>query len=179
MDIFDTIATRRSTRMFTDEQISDKDLETILAAGRTAPIGHSAYKSFQINVIQNKEVLDKMDAYCAAAWGNPKYHMFYNAPTLIIISATQPEESRDVRFVDAGCILENMHLAATALGLGSIILWSMLQRIPPCEEFIEKLELPEGFTPLVAFAVGQGKNKLPERKLSELPINKIQTKFLK
>lgn len=178
MDIFKTIATRRSTRKFTERQISDADLQTILKAGWAAPIGHSAYNKMQLNVIQDKDVLEKLDVHCTAAWGNPNYHMFYQAPTLIVVSGYTAEDE-DVRIADTGCVMENMHLAATALGLGSIYLWAMVRRIPQDPEFIKLLGLPEGFAPLSVLAVGYPETPWPERNLDEIPENRIPTRILK
>ena len=58
--------------------------------------------------------------------------------------------------VDAGIAVENMHLAAADLGLGSVILGCM-ERILNGEKkayFDEKLSIPEGYSFLVAIAAG-------------------------
>ena len=43
MDTLTAIATRRSTRVYKPEQISDSQLQTVLAAGWASPVGHGAY----------------------------------------------------------------------------------------------------------------------------------------
>jgi nitroreductase len=49
MDVFTTIAMRRSTRMFKPEQIKDEDLSLILQAGQTAPVGHSDFAGVRLD----------------------------------------------------------------------------------------------------------------------------------
>lgn len=65
-----------------------------------------------------------------------------------------------VYIADVGCILENMQLAATDIGLGSVYLWALLNRIPQSPQFVASLELPEGFKPVSALALGYPANRL-------------------
>ena len=50
MDTLTAIATRRSTRVYKPEQISDSQLQTVLAAGWASPVGHGAYDELYISV---------------------------------------------------------------------------------------------------------------------------------
>ncbi|WP_462337181.1 nitroreductase family protein [Phascolarctobacterium faecium] len=52
MDTLTAIATRRSTRVYKPEQISDSQLQTVLAAGWASPVGHGAYDELYISVVQ-------------------------------------------------------------------------------------------------------------------------------
>lgn len=113
MDTLTTIATRRSTRVYKPEQISDSQLQTILAAGWASPVGHGAYSELYISVVQNPKILEAFAEYCGQAFGNPKYNPFYGAPTLIVVSAKPKADGQLVYIADVGCILENMQLAAT------------------------------------------------------------------
>ena len=130
MDTLTAIATRRSTRVYKPEQISDSQLQTVLAAGWASPVGHGAYDELYISVVQNPKILENFAEYCGQAFGNPKYNPFYGAPTLIVISAKPKDDGQMVYIADVGCILENMQLAATDIGLGSVYLWALLNRIP-------------------------------------------------
>ena len=150
MDTLTAIATRRSTRVYKPEQISDSQLQTVLAAGWASPVGHGAYDELYISVVQNPKILENFAEYCGQAFGNPKYNPFYGAPTLIVISAKPKDDGQMVYIADVGCILENMQLAATDIGLGSVYLWALLNRIPQSPQFVASLELPEGFKPVSA-----------------------------
>lgn len=178
METLNTIATRRSTRKYLPTQVEKEKIDLLLKAAYAAPVGHSAYKDLHITVIQNQELLQKTAAYCGKAFGNEKYNPFYNAPTLIIVSAKPKEDEQLVYIADVGCVMENMQLAATELDLGCVYLWAMLNRIPQYPELIEALKLPEGFKAISALAVGYPETQLPPRTLADIADNKIATEFV-
>ena len=57
MDTLTAIATRRSTRVYKPEQISDSQLQTVLAAGWASPVGHGAYDELYIRKPKIQSVL--------------------------------------------------------------------------------------------------------------------------
>jgi nitroreductase len=127
MDAIEAIMKRKSVRSYKNEQISDKDLETILEAGKSGP-GGGAY---HLSVIQKPELLQKINdatkAVMLAGTGFmkeraslPGYEPIYGAPTLILLSAGDPNG-----IANTSCSAENMLVAATALGLGSCYLMSI------------------------------------------------------
>lgn len=179
MDTLTTIATRRSTRIYKPEQISDSQLQTVLAAGWAAPVGHNAYNELAISVVQNAQILANFAEYCGQAFGNAKYNPFYSAPTLIVVAAKPKEDGQLVYIADVACVMENMHLAATDIGLGSIYLWALLNRIPQSPQFIASLEVPEGFKPVSALALGYPAKPLEKRTLAEIKPERIATKIIK
>ncbi len=126
MDTIDAIMNRKSVRSYKKEQISDKDLETLLEAGKSGP-GGGAY---HLSVIQKPELIQKINDTTKTAMlsGNdfmkqraslPGYEPIYGAPTLILLSAGDPNG-----IANTSCAAENMLIAATALGLGSCYLMS-------------------------------------------------------
>lgn len=126
MDTIEAIMSRRSVRSYKKDQISDKDLETILEAGKCGP-GSGAY---HMSVIQKPELIKKINDTTKAAMlgGNdfmkqraslPGYEPIYGATTLIMLSAGDPNG-----VANTSCSAENMLIAATALGLGSCYLMS-------------------------------------------------------
>lgn len=171
MDTLSCIATRRSQRRFTDQQVEKEKIATILKAGQAAPIGHSYFKGYQLTVVQNKEVLEAYDKASSLAWGSPKAHLFYNAPTLIVVSAKPQSPELRVYACDCGCIMQNMQLAAVELGLGCVFLWGLLNRIPQDEAFTKALNLPEGFRPECILALGYPVpgTELKARTLEQVP----------
>jgi nitroreductase len=74
----------------------------------------------------------------------------------------------------AGCVVQNMHLAATDLGLGSVYLGS-IQAVSNSFEVLYKLKLQDGFWPVAALAVGNAKEAAEER---EIPVDKIYTNII-
>ncbi len=126
-DVLKTIASRRSTRQFRPEQITDAELHAILEAGLQAPTGHNEQSCYFV-VIQNSErireisegskiEMQKVPADWIANIGrNEKFNIFYNAPTVVLVSARKDAVSP---VPDACAAIQNMVIAAESLGIGS------------------------------------------------------------
>lgn len=150
-EFLELIKTRRSCRKYKAEQISDDDLNAILEAGTYAPTGKGSQDPF-IVAVQNKDDLDKLTAMNAAVMGvttNP----YYDAPTYILVFAS---ESNKNAVQDGSCVLENMMLAAHALGLGSCWINRERQMFETEEgkKLMAKWGLPEGLIGIGALSVG-------------------------
>lgn len=145
MELFETINKRFSNRKYLDKQVSDDDLEKILKAGMQAPVGRGKYEDMHITVIQDKDLLNEIS-------GLTEKSVFYNAPTLVIISSKDDGHGLDKE--NSACVAENMLLAATALGLGSIYLNLVIGLIKEHKEVLDKINLPEGFVPIVGVGLG-------------------------
>ncbi|MDR1933359.1 MAG: nitroreductase [Spirochaetales bacterium] len=114
-DVLEVIKKRRSIRKFKPEQIKKDELEAVLEAGTFAPTGGGA-QSPVIVAVQNPAAiaeLVKMNAAILGSSGNP----YYGAPTIVLALASP--KARATYVEDASCVLQNMMLAAHAIGLGS------------------------------------------------------------
>lgn len=164
-DTLHDISTRRSIRAFKPEQVSEDILSKILEAGKMAPSSMNR-QPWHFTVIQNKDLLDRMvranRAFVEASselakvsgWlGQPDYHNFYHAPTVILVSG---DESNQWHVCDCALALENMSLAAHSLSIGSCIIVSgrFAFKSEKAREFINELAIPEGYIPLYALSVG-------------------------
>jgi nitroreductase len=121
------IARRRSVRRFAPEQIDPAALQSIIDDGLQAPSGHNDQSCF-LAVIQNRAVIQELSDgskremlklpidWMVQAGQNEKFHIYYNAPTVIIVAgrtdAITPE-------ADVSAAIENMLLAAASLGIGA------------------------------------------------------------
>ena len=144
MELFDVINKRFSNRKFLERQINNEDLNKILKAGMQAPVGRGKYEDMHITVIQNKDLLDEINRLSDRS-------VFYNAPTLIIISAKDDGHGLDRE--NSACVAMNMLLAATDLGLASIYLNLVIGLIKN-SDILNKLNLPLGFVPIVGVGLG-------------------------
>lgn len=162
METLQAIELRKSTRAYQSQQISDELLGKVVLTGQIAPIAGAEYDSLHITVVQNEALLEKMTAAAAKAFDKPNMKPFYGAPTLIIVSGAKRKVPY-VEYADAACIVENMHLAATDLGLGSVYLWGFIDSLNADPSLVKELELPEGFAPLSALTVGYPAQPLTER----------------
>ena len=144
MELNEAIEKRFSNRKFLEKQISDDDLNKILKAGMQAPVGRGKYDDMHITVIQNKDLLDEIS-------GLADRSVFYNAPTLVIISARDDGHGLDRE--NSACVAMNMLLTATSLGLGNIYLNLVIGLIKE-SDVLNKLNLPDGFVPIVGVGLG-------------------------
>lgn len=106
MDAFEAIRTRRSVRAFTGEAIPREDLETIVDAGRLAATG-SNKQPWDFIVITDRAMIEQLKT--ASQW-------MENAAAIIAV-VMDPESRWWVE--DGAAAVQNMLLAATALGYGS------------------------------------------------------------
>ncbi|HYW78297.1 MAG TPA: nitroreductase family protein, partial [Thermoguttaceae bacterium] len=77
MDLFETIARRRSIRRYRPDPVSDELITQVLDAARLAPSGSNA-QPWKFVVVRSEE---KRAALCEAAYGQP---MFRQAPVVIV-----------------------------------------------------------------------------------------------
>lgn len=164
MEMMKTIEMRKSTRSYKSEQISNDSLNMILKAGCAAPIGMGAYDSMHLTVIQNSNLLDKITKVTANAFGNPNIKPLYGAPTLIVVSGKANNKAPHIEIANAACVIENIALAATSIGLGSVYLWGILVSFSKDKSLLKKLNLPEGFAPVSAIALGYPTEPLTKEK---------------
>lgn len=150
-DFLKVIETRRSCRRYKPEQITDEELKAVLEAGTYAPTSRGMQSPY-IVAVQNEEVLSrlaKMNADIMGVTSNP----YYDAPTCVLVFAPSLANNP---VQDGSCVLENMMLAAHALGLGSC--WIHREREMFATEegrrLMEEWGLPEGLMGIGALALG-------------------------
>lgn len=105
---------RRSSRKYKSEQISDKELETVLKAGEYAPSAMDRQSSIMV-VLQNKEEIAALSKMNAAIMGT-KSDPFYGAPTVIVVLGDRNNRNA---IPDGSLVMGNLMNAAHAIGLGS------------------------------------------------------------
>lgn len=171
------IRNRRSTRNFLPQQLKDEELQMIIDAGIYAPSATNK-QPWHFTVIQNKDMIDRLNAafkqiakksdneYVKKFADNEKFHVFYNAPTVILVSG---DENNKYSPVDCAAATENILIAAESLEIGScwIGLIAYLLNSEDGKEFVKELNIPEGFKQIHAVALGYKKNKstnAPRRK---------------
>ncbi len=177
-EVLDCIRARRSVRRYEPGQIDDAHLDAILEAATWAPSGGNN-QSWQFTAVQNKDRLSEInealrqgflrwtpdDGYPAKRKAivnarNENHHYFYHAPTLIIVSNVPGYQNG---MADCATALQNMFLAATALGLGSCWInqprW--LTDDAPLRKLLSSMGLPESHILYGAAAVGRPGHKPP------------------
>ncbi|QQO07852.1 nitroreductase family protein [Breznakiella homolactica] len=156
METLKTIAARKSTRSFNpDKRIAKADLDTIVAAGCAAPVGGADYKSLHLTVIADPAALDTV-AQAGRQMMHSDTNPLYNATALVVVSASAEQKFPGIEYANAGCIVENMLLAAADLGIDSVYIWGVSVGMAENRELWEKMGVPEGFRPVSAAALGYG-----------------------
>ena len=178
------IRSRRSTRKFKAQDVSEEKLDQVIEAGRYAPSGGNCQSTHFI-VVKNKEILFELadlvkqefakmeitpglyksivNSINASKNGNYVFH--YNTPVLII-TANQKDYGNNI--ADCACALENMMLMANALDLGSCWINQLkwLNENPVILEYMKKLGMDESERVYGALAVGYADTAdgLPDRE---------------
>ena len=171
METLKAIEMRKATRSFKKNQISEKDLEVILKAACSAPVGRGQYDTVRLTVVQSQDLIDKVSKAAGKVTGNPDFRPFYEAPTVIVVSSQI--SGLNLEYANVACIMENMLLAATDLSLGSVYIWGGIQGFQAEPDLIRELGVPEGFIPISAAAIGYATDPTEAPKKHEIVINRI------
>lgn len=135
--LMDIIKSRHSIRKYTEEQINREDLEKILEAGNYAPNAGGGQRSMMV-AIHNKELatyVGKLNmrnfdrTHLAGNYVSKEQpstiddltikNGFYDAPTVVCVFC---QDNFLFKTADAFCMMENMILQATELGIASCII---------------------------------------------------------
>lgn len=154
MTTMDAILTRQSCRGFEDRPITEEQIQTLLVAANAAPIGRGMFENVALVVLQDREVLSGMEAAMkkmAPDYPNP--YPLYKAPAGILV-CVPGEPVEDVNWMNAACVMENMLLAATDMGLGSTFIMGAVAAMRQNPELCAAAKVPEGFVPVCMAIVG-------------------------
>lgn len=174
MEALEAIAKRTSTRKFRDTQISEENLQAILKAGMAAPVASRAYDSLHITVVQNQRIFSKINAAVAEAifkMMGKKMDKNFGAPTMIFVSS-KPAMKPGLEYANTACVLENMAIAATSLGIGNVIWGGAAVAVEQNAELQQILEIPEGYKPTLCISLGYACEDEGPKK-HEIAVNKI------
>lgn len=161
------IKERRSVRLYKSEQVKLEELKEVVEAGIYAPSGNNK-QPWHFSIVQNKGLIDEMNIKIKEdlknndnedskkLGNNEKFHVFYNAPTVIIVSG---DESVYTSNMDCSAATENILLAAQSINLGTCWIGFMdnLFNGKNDDKYSEKLQIPKGYKPKQAIAIGYKK----------------------
>ena len=153
-EMLDLMTSRRSVRDFTDEAVSDEQIEAMLQAAMAAPSARDL-RPWHFVVVRKRKTLDKLaDVHKYAG-------MLKQAPMAVIVCGDR--EVSEKFWVEDTCVAtQNLLLAATALGLGGV--WVSLYPKKKHERQVrELLDIPDHVGVLCAVAVGYPAQKKKAR----------------
>lgn len=145
METLDAIRTRRSVRRYLPDPVDESTLRSLLEAAMLAPSAANE-QPWQFVVIDDRSMLDSIPSF------SPYASAVRGAPLGILVCADTRSLAVPGFWVqDCSAAVENLLLAAHALGLGAV--WT---GVYPLEDrvtgFVQHCRLPDGVVP-VAFVV--------------------------
>ncbi len=147
MDAFDAILGRRSIRRFGADAVDASAVRRILEAGMAAPSAGNQ-QPWRFVVVHDRQLKSEVAAQ------SPHAGMLEGAPIGLVVCGDLDAEKHQGYWVqDCAAAVENMLLAAHALGLGAVWLgyypreerWRGVQRV---------LGIPDRVVPLAVLAIG-------------------------
>ena len=154
MDAMTTIMTRRSIRAYEVEPVSPELVEALLRAAMAAPSAGNQ-QPWRFVVIAERATLDRLAA--TSPYAGP----LLRAPLAVVVCGDTVGERQPGYWVeDCSAAMENLLLAAHALGLGAVWLGYHpdLRRV---ELVRDMLGLPETVVPLGIAAIGHPAEERP------------------
>lgn len=157
METLETIYNRRSCREYTDKLVSRDDLRLLLNAAFSAPTAVNG-QPWEFVVIDEMGILDKIREKMTFAR--------YNAPAAIVVCGNSnfglKGQDKDLWICDCSAAMENMLIAATDIGLGSVWIgvFPIESRMKAMRDI---LDMPDNVNPLGMMYVGYAKDKAEGR----------------
>jgi nitroreductase len=160
-EVLETIARRRSARRFSPEQIKDEELDEILAAAMQAPSAHNDQSAY-FAAVQSEALIDEMSEgskvemrkapvdWIASMGSNEALHIYYRAPTVIIVAGRKDAVSP---LVDASAAIQNILIAAESLDIGACWIGFAKFFFTGPDRY-RKLGIPDGYEAHYGVALG-------------------------
>ncbi len=184
MELMQAIRERRSVREYTGEPVSDATLRELIEAAIQAPSAINQ-QPWCFVVVKNPRLLahisDRAKAHLLKAslgapahpfrdmLNDPKFDLFYGAPSLVVIAVAQPT---DWAVEDCALAAENLMLAAHGAGLGTCWI-GFAQHWLGTPEGKAALGLPSSCTPIAPIVVGH-----PRRGAAPVPRKEANISWL-
>lgn len=146
--MLETIYKRRSIRRFTDQAVEEHKVNELLKAAMAAPSGHN-FQPWHFVVVSERSMLDELAEVHRYA------KMLREATLCIAVCGEETHAGRPnpLWSQDCAAATQNILLAATALGLGSVWL-GIYPNSEYCHRVRQILAIPAEITPFSLVALG-------------------------
>jgi len=147
MNTLDAIYSRRSIRKFTEETVSDEQVQILMKAAMAAPSATNE-QAWRFVIIRDKNTMNSIQEF------HPFASMLATANLVIAVLGDLTEEHHPGYWpLDTSAATQNLLLAAHELGLGAVWL-GVYPRDERMRAVSELLELPEEYPPLCLIPIG-------------------------
>lgn len=161
---------RRSIRQYTGEAIPMEKLNMIIMAGLSSASG-SAIRPWELIVVRDRQKLIDMSG-CRFRGSS---RMLAGADAAIVVVAD--EEKSDVWVEDSSIVMANMHLMASAIGVGSCWIQGRLRDAidgETTEDFLRRiLQFPSECRLEAILSLGMPDEEFQVRSPENLPFDKV------
>ncbi|MCK7485276.1 MAG: nitroreductase [Bacillus subtilis] len=165
--MIDLIMSRRSIRQYSEEPVSEETLKMIVECGIHAPTSRNK-QTWHFTVMTDLKTIETVNEMILAGMDRlgikkePGYHVFYHAPVVIFLSSAIEGFSE----INCGCAIENIALAAKALGLGSVVVGQTRYMFHQANvvDVNRLLKIPEGYEHDCAICIGHPAGPAPDPK---------------
>ena len=168
--MMETFLNRRSVRSYTGEAVPMEKLNTIIMAGLSSASSR-AIRPWDLIVVRDNDKLIEMSG-CRLKGSS---RMLAGADAAIVVVGD--EERSDVWIEDCSVVMANMHLMASALGVGSCWIQGRDREAvdgETTEDFLRRiLQFPSESRLLAILSLGMPDEELPARTPESLPFNKV------
>ena len=168
--MLETFLNRRSIRSFTGEAVPMEKLNQIIMAGLSSASSRAA-RPWELIVIRDKDKLIEMSG-CRLKGSS---RMLAGADAAIVVVGD--EDRSDVWIEDCSVVMANMHLMASALGVGSCWIQGRGREAidgETTEDFLRRiLQFPAECRLEAILALGMPDEELPARTPESLPFYKV------
>ncbi len=170
-EVLKAIAERRSIRAYTDECLTEDEIRTLMDVAMQSPSARNA-QPWHFTFVTDQNVIESVNAASAKAMGRDSINIFYGAPLVVFISA---EAEPFFPKLDCGIAVENLAIAAHAMGLGSVILGLPKAGFdsPDGAALKKTLEFPNGYDFMIAISIGHPAAGKDEHPMLEGRISRI------
>lgn len=164
MDVFEAIKGRRSIRAYREIDVPQEIVEKLIEAARWAPSAGNI-QPWEFIVVRNPETKRKL---AEAALGQS---FIEEAPVVIVVCADEERSARGYGtrgrtlycIQDTAAAIQNIHLAAYAMGLGTCWVGAFRE-----DEARKILDIPAGVRPVAIIPVGYPAESPPPRSRRQL-----------
>jgi nitroreductase len=157
MELFEAIKNRRSIRKFKNRDVPDALIEKIIDAARWAPFSNYIFPPGTVHNHQPWEFVVVRDPKTKKVFAEPRdeENKFVADVPVVIVVCVDKSYSMTRWLEDGFMAIENMLLAAHALGLGTVIMPTYSARNKTIEDSTRAaLKLPENIQPVALVCIG-------------------------
>lgn len=162
-ETIELMKTRRSIRSYSDQPVTQEELDQVLEAGTWAATGRGLQSPIII-AVTDKSLRDRISALNARIMGASEgVDPFYGAPVILIVLA---KKEVPTAVYDGSLVIGNLMLAAHSLGLGSCWIHRAKEEfeLPEGQELLRSLGIEEEYIGVGHVALGHIAGEYPGEK---------------